>query len=61
MPESGIARLEFEAFETTVMLPLIVPADVGLNTVLNVKLCPGVSVMGGVNPDTLNPVPETLA
>jgi hypothetical protein len=35
-----------------------VPADVGANLTVNVVLCPGGNVTGGVIPDTVNPVPD---
>ena len=52
-----MARLGFEAFEVTVSVPGNVPADVGANFTMNVVLCPGVNVTGGVIPEMLNPVP----
>jgi hypothetical protein len=57
VPLKGIARLGLEAFEVTVTVPLELPADVGAKITLNVVLCPGVNVTGGVKPKTLNPVP----
>jgi len=36
VPESAIDKLEFEASETMMMLPLAVPEDVGAKTVLKV-------------------------
>jgi hypothetical protein len=61
VPLRGIDRLGFEAFEATVTVPLNVPADVGANFTVNVVLCPGVSVTGGVIPEMLNPVPAAVA
>jgi hypothetical protein len=61
VPLKGIDRLGFEAFEATVTVPLNVPADVGANFTVNVVLCPGVSVTGGVIPEMLNPVPAAVA
>jgi hypothetical protein len=57
VPVSGIAKLGLEAFDVTVTVPANVPADVGANFTVKVVLCPGVSVTGGVMPETLNPVP----
>jgi hypothetical protein len=57
VPLKGIAKLGFEAFEVTVTVPLKVPDEVGAKVTLNVVLCPGVSVTGGVIPEMLNPVP----
>jgi hypothetical protein len=50
VPDSEIARLGFEAFETTEMLPLKLPADVGAKTPPKVKLCPGIRVIGRLSP-----------
>ena len=61
VPLRGIDRLGFEAFEATVTVPLNVPADVGANFTVNVVLCPGVSVTGGVIPEMLNAVPAAVA
>jgi hypothetical protein len=57
VPLSGIDKLGFDAFEVTVTVPGNVPADVGANFTVNVVLCPGVNVTGGVIPEMLNPVP----
>jgi hypothetical protein len=57
VPLSGIDKLGFDAFEVTVTVPGKVPADVGANFTVNVALCPGVNVTGGVIPEMLNPVP----
>jgi len=35
VPERGIAKVEFEAFDVIVTLPLGLPADVGANFTLN--------------------------
>jgi hypothetical protein len=43
------------------MLPLALPPDSGANTVLNVTLAPGLSVIGTFSPPMLNPVPATVA
>jgi hypothetical protein len=57
VPLNEMARLGFEAFEVTVSVPGKEPADVGANVTVNVVLCPGVNVTGGVIPEMLNPVP----
>jgi hypothetical protein len=56
-PDSGIVRVGFCASDVTVMLPLKVPGDCGVNFTLNEALCPAVNVTGGVMPEKLNPVP----
>ncbi len=61
MPDSEIVRGELEALETTEMLPLALPVEVGAKTAPKVKLCPGVKVRGGFNPLALNPEPPTVA
>ncbi len=59
-PATAIARGELDAFETTEMFPLALPADTGAKAALNVKLCPGARVSGRPSPLTLNPEPLTL-
>src|ERR1700721_4241849 len=54
-----MARLGFDAFDVTVTVPGNVPAEVGTNVTVNVVLCPGVNVTGGVIPETLNPAPDS--
>ncbi len=61
LPDIEIARFGFEAFDTTAMFPLTLPAEVGAKMAPKVKLCPGISVNGKVSPVTLNPGPVTLA
>jgi hypothetical protein len=56
-----IVRFGFDPFDTTEMLPLALPVDVGAKMALKVKLCPAVRVMGGFNPLMLKPAPETVA
>jgi hypothetical protein len=58
VPLKGIDKLGFDAFEVIVTAPGNVPADVGANVTVNVVLCPGVNVAGGVIPEMLNPVPD---
>ena len=57
VPDSGMVKVGFEAFEVMVTLPLAAPADDGVKETLNVALCPDVSVTGDEIPLTLNPVP----
>ena len=57
VPDRGMVRVEFEAVEVMVRLPLAVPADGGANDTLKVVLCPAVSVIGVVMPLKLNPEP----
>jgi hypothetical protein len=54
-------RLEFEAFEAMVRVPLAAPELVGANVAANVTLWFGLSVVGKVNPLIENPAPEILA
>jgi hypothetical protein len=61
VPLSGIDRLGFDAFDVTVTVPLNEPADGGVNVTVNVVLCPGFNVTGGVIPEMLNPVPDAAA
>ena len=57
----GTVRFGFDPFDTTEILPLALPADVGAKVALKVKLCPAVRVMGGFKPLMLKPVPEAVA
>ena len=50
-----------EAFDVIEMLPVALPAEVGLKPAPKVKLCPGASVKGKLSPVTLKPDPEALA
>jgi hypothetical protein len=59
VPDNGIVRVGFDAFEVIVTFPLTAPAEGGVNDTLKVALCPDVSVTGAVIPLTLNPVPLT--
>ncbi len=54
MPKVG-----FEALEVTVMAPLALTADWGVNIVLNVTLAPGLSTSGTLSPAMLYPAPVT--
>jgi hypothetical protein len=57
VPDKGMVRVEFGAFEVTVRLPLTLPADAGVKVTAKVALCPAVSVTGAVIPLAVNPVP----
>ena len=57
VPDNGMIRLGFGAFDVTVRLPLALPADCGVNATVKVALWPAVSVTGGVIPFRLYPVP----
>jgi hypothetical protein len=57
VPDNGIARDGFVAFEVTVTVPLKLVAEVGVNITLNVVLDPDVNVTGVVIPLRLNPFP----
>ena len=59
VPLSDIDKVAFDAFEVTVTVPLNVVTLVGAKVTVNVVLCPGVSVTGGVIPEMLNPVPDS--
>jgi hypothetical protein len=61
VPESETSRLGFEALETTVMPPVALTADSGVNSALKVTLAPGVRTSGKLSPLILNPVPVTVA
>src|SRR5882757_6845767 len=49
------------ASEVMLRLPLLLPAARGVNTALNVALCPAPTAMGRFGPLKLNPVPVTEA
>lgn len=57
VPDNGMVRFGFEAVEAIVTLPLILPADTGVNVTVKVALWPAVSVAGVVIPLRLKPVP----
>jgi hypothetical protein len=60
VPDKGIARLEFDAFDVIVTAPLTAPAAAGINDTLKVALWPPVSVTGAVMPVMLNPAPPAM-
>jgi hypothetical protein len=49
------------AFDVIVKLPLLLPADVGVNTALNVAVCPAPRLTGRLGPLKVNPLPEAEA
>jgi hypothetical protein len=57
VPDIGIVSVGFEALDVTVMFPLALPADNGVNEILKLALWPAASVTGAVIPLMLNPVP----
>src|ERR1022692_329281 len=61
VPESETVKVELEALETTVMPPLALAADCGVNTALKGTLAPGLSTNGTLNPRMLNPAPVAVA
>ena len=61
VPESATESVALLALELTVNAPLAAPAAEGVKTTLNVVPCPAVSVIGGVGPVTLNPLPVATA
>ena len=61
VPLKGIVSGEFCPLLTIEMLPLALPADVGVNCALKVVLNPAPSASGVLNPLMLRPVPDTVA
>ena len=61
VPDSATVSEGFEASLAIFSVPTLLPPDDGANARLKLVLCPGVSVMGTANPDTLNPAPEMEA
>ena len=57
VPDKGMLKEGFEAFDVTVTLPLADPIEVGANLTDSVANCPADTVIGVVMPLTLNPVP----
>jgi hypothetical protein len=58
VPLKGIDKLEFDAFELTVSVPVNVVTVVGAKVTVNDVLCPAVNVTGVVIPEVVNPVPD---
>ncbi len=61
MPVSETVKVGLEALETTVMPPLALPADCGVNTALKGTLAPGLRTKGTLGPLMLNPAPVAVA
>jgi hypothetical protein len=61
VPESEAVNVGLEALELTMMLPLALAADDGVNIALKVTLAPGFSESGRFSPLMLKPVPEAEA
>ena len=61
LPESGMLKFGFEAFESSESVPLAVPLTVGANATLKVTLCPADKLCGRFNPLRLKPAPEVEA
>jgi len=61
VPLRGTDRGELDASLVRLILPLILPVEVGPKTALNVVLAPAVIVVGTVIPEILNPTPDTPA
>lgn len=61
VPDTAIARLGFDAFETTATVPLTVPPACGVKRTLKVTLCPWLRLKGRLRPLKLNPAPVTVA
>jgi hypothetical protein len=57
VPERGMVRVGFGAFEVTVIFPVALPADCGAKDTLKLALWPALSVTGAVIPLRLNPLP----
>jgi len=57
VPDSAIVRVEFEAFETTLIPPLVLPPTFGVKRTVNVMLCPLLRLKGRLKPLKLNPAP----
>src|SRR5580704_132285 len=53
--------LGFDAFETSVKLPVKLPDVCGAKATLKDTLCPAVKVTGTLNPEMLKPAPATVA
>jgi hypothetical protein len=61
VPDRAMVRKEFEAFETTLIPPLVLPPALGVKKTVNVTLCPLFRLNGRLKPLRLNPAPVTTA
>jgi hypothetical protein len=59
VPDNGMLRLGFEAFDVIVTLPVADPETVGANLTAKVVLCPAFKVKGAVTPLRVKPEPLT--
>ena len=57
VPDNGMVKVGFGAFDVTVTLPLTLPADCGVNATVKDALCPARRATGVVIPLRLYPVP----
>lgn len=57
VPDNGIDRVELDAFEVRVMLPLALAADCGANVTVKLALWPAARDTGAAIPLKPNPVP----
>ncbi len=61
LPDKAISSFEFEASETTSIVPVMLPSPKGVHKTLKVTLWPRSSFRGRVKPLTPKPGPVTLA
>ena len=61
LPERGIDKFGFGAFDVIDKEPLAEPLAVGVKVTVKLTLCPAVSVRGTVSPVKVKPVSEMLA
>ena len=61
VPDKGIARVGLDAFEVSVTVPVVLPAETGVKVTVKVVLCPAVRVIGVVMPLRVNPEPPIVA
>ena len=61
VPESPTVRVEFDALEVTIKLPLTLPLDFGENVTLKLMLCPALRVTGKLKLLAPNPEPVICA
>ena len=61
VPDSSTLRVESEAFDVNVSVPLDVPLEVGTKATVSVRLCPAARVSEAAKPLRPNPLPVTVA
>jgi hypothetical protein len=61
VPERAIAKAAVDAFETTAIVPVMLPLAFGVQRTLKVTLCPCLSLTGKLKPLTPKPGPVTVA